>query len=575
MGNESELAVLLRDVIPFPLTATKDGVKLIFGFFIASEVNWVRLIDLLKAKGYDFKEETEEKSSPDNPSPYIFMKFEKKFLSIYLFSLKLKTKSLTEKELKSFIPHYVEKETALEGPSKAVMDWLKAKKGENDFYHFVEFNIEYTITDISILDKCPEKKKEIKNFLANSLEWIATQVIYSDLYQAVKGLQTISKTDITTKSNETTEDKTKTETTNSHKEKTSWILPSNQSVSPFAFFLQKNKVDFDISPKSGEKFPQEFKLGKKFHLSIDVKNFTLTPKVINLTLSNDGNLLGASSSSGSRFRIILESEFFSFTPSFFNIERCATYYSTVKPNVKKITAEEKKEEGYLVKIKLIDTIYGVIYPEKELFIVLDDPAFKISVDRPNFSQKGEAFNILFNFDASDLDVKVPLSITGKLGPDFILVNPPPVTDDKKFEIKCKKDVDPKKPKDNCERFTLKSQRAGYFRGFGNKAFFQFMVGAWKIPVKQTAFRFRPKKNEEKRNVTTYFWELRMFVFPILLDIVIALFAAVYAFALVYYPSLVPPISAELNVTTLTLPSSLLYLAYKVINWGRTLQSESK
>ena len=135
---------------------------------------------------------------------------------------------------------------------------------------------------------------------------------------------------------------------------------------------------------------------------------------------------------------------------------------------------------------------------------------------------------------------------------------------------------PKKTEnDNCEGFTLKPQRTGYIPGFRNKAHFQFSVGAWKLPVKQAAFTFRPKKKDEKRIAENYFWEFRLVVFPILFDIGVALFAGVYTLLLAYYPSVVPPISAEVNLTTLTLPSSLLYLAYKVINWGRTLQSESK
>ena len=188
------------------------------------------------------------------------------------------------------------------------------------------------------------------------------------------------------------------------------------------------------------------------------------------------------------------------------------------------------------------------------------------MQRNRFPHKGWSIDVLFEFGTKNLEVEIPVSIAAKLGPDFIVVNPPPSDDTKKSEINYKKTVKPSsKENENCVCFTLEPQRAGFWP-FSPKAFFQFAIGAWKLKVKQ--------KTIAHKSLSVDFWKMTVATFPSWTDIAISGLGAIYSLALILYPQVVPPLTAELNLSTLILPSSSIYLAYRIINWGRTIQSGS-
>ena len=186
--------------------------------------------------------------------------------------------------------------------------------------------------------------------------------------------------------------------------------------------------------------------------------------------------------------------------------------------------------------------------------------------------KGWPIDLNFIVKASNIDSEIPVSLKGKLGPDFFVVNPPAFDETKKGEIAHNFKIKPDKKEDK-QLFTVKAARAGHWPWFRNEAYFNFSIGKWNLPVKQKEFSVGTKKFGKLKN--SNYWKMRMNVYPSWFDTLIAGFAGIYLLLTWYYPEWAIPITADLNFSTLALPSSTIYLVYRLINWGRTLQSGSK
>ena len=576
MGDtETSLTKLLseegNEYIPFPID--NDKCKLISGFFVASEIDWISLEEDLKKRGYrHVKNHTKEKSVKSNI--YQAKRFEKIFDEAHLFSIDLGLTSLSEKEILSFIPHHVKKNEGRFVDSDRVISWLNDRKGLDAFYYFVKFEIycEFILEKMSRDIK--QKIFEINSFLKKSAELIAQQIVYFDFRESIATINVATKTKSTIEINEKTKDETKTGINRGSEETTFFSKISTNYVSPFSYFLRKNKVYFKANyaeKESKKKGKKSFILGKKMLLKISKVKLGRIAS-IDLHLNHSKDEPEKIESKNTRFHLLINSTYFEFNPAFYNVKENGAYYVQISPIVEKISAEKRLENGYPIILTLIDTFYGVVYSPAEFHVILNLPELNIDIKRRKWPYKGWPIEVLIVIDGSELDVDVPVTVKGNVGPDFVVNNPPPEDETKKTKFQCIIDVKSGALKKTHEPFTLKAQRSGVWP-FKNEAFFQFSIGSWIYKIEQKSFWI--KSVSADKLLKSDFWKMTFSVFPAWYDTFVAGLLGVYLIASAYYPFILPSLTEGLTAENITVPTSAIYLAYRVINWARALQSESK
>ncbi|MHA2324408.1 MAG: hypothetical protein ACXACB_03330 [Promethearchaeota archaeon] len=582
--------------IAFPLTkppvTNTESFEVIRGFFIASKIRWEeiqkKIVDPTKYYGIDSN--SKKIKEQNQVAVYPFKKFLKIFKNTIPIEvcINLDINSVAGKDIKSYVSHYLEKNKALAYNTNNIIDWLKGKTRENALFLFVEFKINCSI-DIKTYDRnnpriLPENKEvKIEKLITENFDRIAEQKVYPDFYEAFNENQKYSLTTAETQMKETTKKETKTSRTSKIEEQTELTSISKQNISPFSYYLSKNSEAPELKSKNFIKL--KFSLGNKIELTAKIteeieRSKTTTKFVPKPELTVDLAKINSQSKSTPstqvldlRYRLVLDSDYFTFEPKINQLDKNNECKLTISPNIEKLTAEEKKDDGYVVKLQLIDTKYNVTYPQKQIKIKLIYPDLEIELNRPNLPHKGWPIDLTFTVTAN-LDSDIPLTLKGKLSPDFFVVNPPAFDEAKKGEITQTHKIKTGKPTEKKIPFTIKASRAGHWPWFRNEAYFQFSIGKWNLPIKQKEFSVGPRAFGKLKEGGGY-WKMRMNVYPSWFDTLISGFAGIYLLLIWYYPEWSIPITANLNFSTLALPSSAIYLAYRLINWGRTLQSGAK
>lgn len=562
-----------KKIVPFPLR--RDVIKLVSGFFAASEIDWVRLEGKLTKKGYKIIKKPVKEEYRDRPKIYQLKRYKKTFEKQSVFVIDLEIRSLSEAEIISFIPHYVTRHNFQFVDSERVISWLNAHKGKDGFYYFVKFEINCTINIDEINGNNDKIQIKISDFLLNPIERIAEKVVYFDLRESITNQNFATKTESIIEIDEKTTNEVKTGKNIISEDMTAYSKVSTQFVSPFAYFLQKNDVKFEIIKDVDENgkpnsLQDTFNLGKILQLTIQTGELYSDAKVFlsKLVASPDDV---DNSKDFKRFRLLFASKFFTFEPAFCDVDEFTDYHIKITPIVEEITAEKKNKDGYPITIKLVDTEYGVVYQPKNFCVKLTLPNIAIAIKRRSFPHKGSPVDVFVNIDGSDVDVDIPVTLKGNVGPDFVVKNPPPTDETKKSNIQ--KIINVKHDQaENQWNFSLDAQRSGLWL-FKNQAFFKFSIGSWFYEFDQKPFW--AKSIQDNKPIKSEFWKISMLVFPVWYDMLIGGLMGIYLISAAYYPALLPSLSDGLNVTTLTLPTSGIYLAYRIINWSRGLQSGSK
>lgn len=511
-----------------PVKAEDDRVEInvVNGIFIAAEVDWSTVTSQM---GPNYEVVTSGIVEDLNLGK-IFPpeKFERNFLpkmtgkteqsessqtAYCRAAVNLKSSSQSEAEIRSYLPRFLKEQKVPRERADPILGWLSTEKnGGHTFYDVVEFEI---WCSFHVGDYLESKKRSIpKKLKARKKKPRLTTRAKNMALDQLKNEVTILATKLT----ETiSEKKVYMDFYNAFK---------GMKTSPFILYIPK-LLDLSVKPEN-----ENIKLGQKFTAKATIKNLTRNRE---FQIHKD-------------FKIEVISDYFSATemlpckdePIGYDEEVEVTI--TLKPIIDKIT-EKKRKLLYPVSFIVSSLSNHTKLNEKELLVPLGYPDLKITAERTFLPHKGGKIEVCFKVSlTSSASEAIPMKVKGIYAPDFTCSNPP--EGEKEFEVfhNQRKEV----------RYYLVATRAG-FPGYENKAHFEFSVGEWESHIARG---------------------IRMTVLPNWLDTTIA---GITGFALIlsqFYPGLIPSLTTEPNLATLSSSSAVIYLAFRVITWGLATQKKT-
>ncbi len=433
--------------------------------------------------------------------------------------IKLKTESMPQQEIPPFLAEFFEKQKVLGNKADTILAWLKEpgkRSGGDAFYSVVSFKIFSSFNVKRYLKaklRTPQKfEKKIQKMTDEELKE-ANKQIDADLEKEV--------TDVAIELSELIAEKlVYADLVQAFKD---------LGASPFVQFDPKKwNLNLTAEPVNAD----SVKLGEKIIVNVTVENLTkYTDKKLKL---------------GEDFGIRVNSTYFAIADKGTIGEAIGSGKSLktsllLAPNIQEIIKQQEKP-NYAAVIELFDIKSDFVLDRERLKIKFEKPSLELTITRPFLPYKGQHFELKFKFNADFLE-DVPVKITGLVGPDFKYADVDSSSGifNDTFTITQK----------GFERsYTLVANRAG-FPGYKNTAFFRVFVGEWACPVDSRTLSFT--------------------VLPNLLDTSIAGLTAFAGILSAFYPNLVPSLTAEPNIATLSSTAAVVYLGFRALSWGLATQ----
>ena len=298
-------------------------------------------------------------------------------------------------------------------------------------------------------------------------------------------------------------------------------------VSPIIQFISR-KWQMKLSPRINMG-KREIRIGDEIQVELKVTNLNLDAT---LKLNRD-------------FDIEVSSDY--FTAEVQKTDELFSYDQSVPLSVKllpKISEMVKKEtKSYPVIFRLVDHINKVFISEETSYLALSPPDIQIEGERSFLPHKGSHINVsltvrlLSKLPQSD---RIPVKIRCNAAPDFKLLN----STKEEFDEKIVGIVQGT----NHAEFILVANRAG-FPGYKDTASFQFFIGEWATPFAS--------------------YDMEMTVLPNMLDTSIAGLTASFVIFSQFFPGLIPSLTSEPNLATLSSTGAVIYLGFRAISWSLT------
>ena len=314
---------------------------------------------------------------------------------------------------------------------------------------------------------------------------------------------------------------------------------------------KKMPLDFKIELEQPD---QKVKLGEK----IKAKLSCTTPK--------EKVPLG----SGEKIKLNLEADktYFriqethpNFPDIFFDHDKETTAPIIIEPLVDVILKEDQKP-SYPLKIKVIEDASGATLSIVSLNIQIENPALRIETERTRLPSTGGEVAVTINFTFENCEnlideITLPINVEVSLSPDFKAVKP---VADTNGEIKETINLINTKSSNNkhaepaTRTYYLTPLRAGIV-GYLDRAYFNVTIGKWSCPILT--------------------WEMKMNVLPNWFDMMVAALTGFAGLITIFYPSIIPPLTASPTIATLTSSGAVVYLGFRVITWGLTTRKSNQ
>ncbi|MHA2218957.1 MAG: hypothetical protein ACXACY_23800 [Candidatus Hodarchaeales archaeon] len=490
--------------------------QVVNGLFIASDIDWKTINDCMK---YNLEHSNMLLDEEDKLFDIIKdLKIEEQVnQEKYAFTIEeycrseinLAVSSQLKLECISYIPHLLEKWKVTSDIKEAnvradpIIKWLNdEKRKEEIFYYVTEFEIKTSIDPTKYVEKALNQLNVKKSKLRRSRTKDDKAEEFLDIILDELNRNALRVTEIIT-------------------EKIIYTHLKNaflkENTSPFIAFIRR-KLDLSIITPE----PQE--LGKNIDLSAKITTNTKNK----FTLSDD-------------FNIEVDSDYFKLSKISHEGDGSC---SKDKPLEATITIEQKIQNiienditSYPIKIKIISYPEEILLDEKIIHVKLDEPKFNISVDGTRLPYKGE--QITLNIKILKSQVTKPIDIKIKCRTEDFQIDG---SSDKEKSVIIK--VEPKKEINNKTLY-LVANRSGLW-GYENTLNLSFSIGKWERPFKKE--------------------QIRMIVLPSFMDMTIAGLTTITGVISHYYPNIIPSITSDVNIASLSPIGALLYLSYRAFMW---------
>lgn len=532
--------VVSRSDRPAKVEGDDVKVNVVNGVFIAAEVDWSTVTSQMGREGYksaisddsgikrivrdlgletifppekftkDFSIDGTGKKKPSKSSQEVYCSA----------AIQLETSSQSQAEISSYLPSSLEECNVPSDRAKPILDWLKKEGGGSQtFYDVVEFEIWCSFDVRKYLES---KKRLIQKKLGARKMNLEPRAVASktiDRKNLKKGIKEERDrlVDLATKLTEMISEKK--------------VYPDfykafkDMKPSPFTLYIPKL---LDLSVELNRSIDDSIKLGQEIKAKAKIKNLTENRKFkIN-----------------KEFKVEADSQYFAINQSLcedgpIGYDEEVEVTITLKPIIEKII-EKRKQLLYPVKFIVSSLSNHTTLNEKTLQVPLEDPDVRLTAERTFLPHKGEPIEVCFKALLSSSAVEsIPIKVKYASTQDFTCNEP----------SKGEMTINASPGEEARGRYFLVATRAG-LPGYSNTARFDFSVGEW-------------------GSIAT--WRMSITVLPNWLDTIIAGFTAFAVILSQFYPGLIPSLTTEPNVATLSSTASIIYLAFRAITWGLASQ----